>query len=170
MALNGTDLDAAFNMGRRPTSGVPSNYNHHQAATVAATTGVPNTRMSAAMGMPDPHETAPQAQPQPQPPPTPQPPPKPVVAVTPAKTTSASPVIEQFSYIDSLITKKKDLGRLILFALTIVFAVAIHAFVQFTLKEISIANTLTFKQELGVRLIYPVVALLMIWFIRASFK
>ena len=162
-------------MGKRATSGVPSNYNHHQAATVAATTGIPNTRMNAAMGMPDPLEAppAPQSQSQsrqPPAPPPPMPPPTPTVAITPAKTTAASAVIEQFSYIDSLITKKKDLGRLILFALTIVFAIAIHAFVQFTLKEISIANTLTFKQELGVRLVYPAIALLMIWFIRASFK
>jgi hypothetical protein len=98
------------------------------------------------------------------PPPAPSPPPQ------PAPRAANTPVIEQFSYIDSLISKKKDLGRLVLFALTVVFAIAIHAFVQFAIKEISIANTFSFKQELGLRLIYPVIALLMIWFIKAGFK
>jgi hypothetical protein len=183
MALNGTDLDTAFNMGGRRASSsqqlssLPGNFNQQYASTSAATSMVPATQISAAMGMPavpiHPSTSAPQ-QPQyvPIPPPVqaPPPPPAPSPPPQPAPRAANTPVIEQFSYIDSLISKKKDLGRLVLFALTVVFAIAIHAFVQFAIKEISIANTFSFKQELGLRLIYPVIALLMIWFIKAGFK
>lgn len=181
MALNGTDLDVAFNMGRRAQStSLPGNFNHQYASTSAGTSMVPATQMSAAMGIVQ-SQAAPQSQqqvvhvadtPQPQSQPIQRasqqlPPPPPI---TPAPRAANTPVVEQFSYIDSLISKKKDLGRLILFALTVVFAIAIHAFVQFAIKEISIANTFSFKQELGLRLVYPVIALLMIWFIKAGFK
>lgn len=185
MALNGTDLDVAFNMGRRAQStSLPGNFNHQYASTSAGTSMVPATQMSAAMGIVQ-SQAAPQSQqqvvhvadtPQPQPQPIQRasqqlpPPPPPPPPITPAPRAANTPVVEQFSYIDSLISKKKDLGRLILFALTVVFAIAIHAFVQFAIKEISIANTFSFKQELGLRLVYPVIALLMIWFIKAGFK
>ncbi len=66
-------------------------------------------------------------------------------------------------YIDKLIVKKRDLLKIIIFALMILLAISIHTAVDYWLKDIATAYQLTYKQELGVRVLYPIVILILLW-------
>ncbi len=49
------------------------------------------------------------------------------------------------------------------FALMILLAIAIHTAVDYWLKDIASAYELSYKQELGLRVLYPVVVLVFLW-------
>lgn len=83
-------------------------------------------------------------------------------AYNPVATTYPNP-----SYIDMLITKRKDTMKLITFAFVILLAISIHFLVDFSIKEIIMSNELNFRQELGIRLMYPTVIILLLWNFKA---
>jgi hypothetical protein len=45
----------------------------------------------------------------------------------------------------------------------ILLAISIHTAVDYWLKDIATAYQLTYKQELGVRVLYPIVILILLW-------
>lgn len=71
-------------------------------------------------------------------------------------------------YFDMLGSKKKDMLKLIIIAVMILLAMSIHSFVSFWLKEYIVSSELSFRQELGVRLLYPVLVLFLLWNLKAA--
>jgi hypothetical protein len=62
--------------------------------------------------------------------------------------------------------KPKELAKTIVFILTIAIAIGVHSVCTFIIKEISISNIFSFKQELGVRILYPVLALVILYLLK----
>jgi hypothetical protein len=77
------------------------------------------------------------------------------------------PESQYSSYFDNIVTKRKDILKIIVFSTSIVFAISLHSVIQFWLQEVSISNEFGFKQELGIRVLYPVSVLLLIWLFKA---
>lgn len=71
------------------------------------------------------------------------------------------------SYFDAMVQKRRDVLKMISFAIIILLAISIHTVVDFGLKELIMSNDFTFKQEIGVRMIYPLVVILFLWNIKA---
>lgn len=67
------------------------------------------------------------------------------------------------SYFDKLFSKKRDVLKVIMFAMMILLAISFHTFVDFWLKDFVTAYELTYKQELGVRFLYPVLVVIVLW-------
>lgn len=70
------------------------------------------------------------------------------------------------NYMDSVVHKRRDVLKAVILAITIVLAISIHAAVDFWLKEIFINGEFGFKEELGIRLLYPVVIIIIIWLLK----
>lgn len=66
-------------------------------------------------------------------------------------------------YFDKLLTKKRDMIKIIIFALMILLAISLHSAIEYWLKDISTAYELSYKQELGVRVLYPVLIVVLLW-------
>lgn len=71
-------------------------------------------------------------------------------------------------YFDMLGSKKKDMLKLIIIAVMILLAMSVHSFTSFWLKEFITSSELSFRQELGVRLLYPIVVLFLLWNLKAA--
>jgi len=67
------------------------------------------------------------------------------------------------SYVDRMMNKKRDMLKIVLFSMMILLAISMHTFIEYWLKDFVSAKELTYKQELGVRLLYPVVVLFAVW-------
>lgn len=70
------------------------------------------------------------------------------------------------SYVDKMMSKKRDVLKLIVMSMVIIVALGIHTCTDFWLKDIVAAYELTYKQELGLRVLYPVLAIGIIWYIK----
>jgi len=70
-------------------------------------------------------------------------------------------------YFDSLVTRKRDVLKMVAIAVIILLAMSIHHVVDFGLKEFIMSNDFTFKQELGFRVLYPFAVLFVLWNIKA---
>lgn len=84
----------------------------------------------------------------------------------PQPVTQISKVVEPLvtpSYIDKMIGKKKDLVKVISLALIIVLAISTFSFIDFYVKDLSAGSHLTFKQELGIRGLLPLVIVFILW-------
>jgi len=73
------------------------------------------------------------------------------------------------SYFEALVNKRKDVIKMVSFAAIILLAISIHNVVDFGLKEFILSNELSFKQEIGIRLIYPLAVIFFLWNIKALF-
>lgn len=71
------------------------------------------------------------------------------------------------SYFDAMVQKRRDVLKMVSFAIIILLAISIHTVVDFGLKELIMSNDFTFKQEIGVRMIYPLVVILLLWNLKA---
>lgn len=71
------------------------------------------------------------------------------------------------SYFDAMVNKKRDVLKMVSFAVIILLAISIHTVADFSLKEIIMSNDFTFKQEVGVRLVYPLAVVFLLWNIKA---
>lgn len=71
------------------------------------------------------------------------------------------------SYFDAMVQKRRDVLKMVSFAIIILLAISIHTVVDFGLKEFIMSSDFTFKQELGVRLVYPFIVILLMWNIKA---
>jgi hypothetical protein len=76
----------------------------------------------------------------------------------------------ELGIIDNMVTKRREVLKIIILAVTIVLGISFHAFIDFWLKEIIMKNELSFKQELGMRLLYPLLIILFVWFLKAIGK
>ena len=71
------------------------------------------------------------------------------------------------SYFDILVNRRRDVMKLVAFSIVILFAISIHTVVDFGFKEYIVNNDFTFKQELGIKLVYPAAVLLVLWNLKA---
>jgi len=67
------------------------------------------------------------------------------------------------SYIDQLASKKRDVAKLILMALVILLALGTHDLLAFAIKNYVIDQKLSYRQEIGARLLYPILVLVILW-------
>jgi cation transport ATPase len=74
---------------------------------------------------------------------------------------------ERPSYFDTMLYKRKDVLKLISIAVIILLALSLHAVVDFGLKEVIMTGDFTFKQEMGIRLLYPVAIVFFLWNMKA---
>lgn len=61
---------------------------------------------------------------------------------------------------------RRDMLKLVIYAMVILFALAIYSAVEMIIKELAVSGDLSFKQELGIRLLYPVLLFFGLWFIK----
>lgn len=73
----------------------------------------------------------------------------------------------QEGYMDNLLSKKKDIMKLVIMAMMILLALSIHSLVTFWMTDYIKSTDLSFKQELGFRLMYPVLAFALLWNLKA---
>ena len=76
---------------------------------------------------------------------------------------SPTPRPHQPSYIEMMGSKRKEIAKVIGYALMILFALTLYTAIDFWLKELVEKHDWSFKQELGVRLAYPFVVLFLLW-------
>ena len=69
-------------------------------------------------------------------------------------------------YFDKLMSKRKDVLKFILFSLVILFALSIHHHVKHYYKAFFQTRVLTPPKEFGVRAIYPLVIIFVLWNLR----
>lgn len=64
--------------------------------------------------------------------------------------------------------KKGDLSKSIIFSLMILLAIAFHAFISFVFEHfVSAPGEYSLRQEAGMRLVYPLLILIVIWFAKS---
>lgn len=73
-------------------------------------------------------------------------------------------------YLDKLISKKKDMLRMVMFACVVLLALSVHFVADHYYKVFFDNNILTPWRELFVRVIYPVIVCFMLWNVRAFVK
>lgn len=73
----------------------------------------------------------------------------------------------ELGYVDQLVSKKKDVAKLILMALVILLALATHNVLDFVMRNYVIDNGLSFRQEIGLRVLYPVLIIFILWNLKA---
>lgn len=70
-------------------------------------------------------------------------------------------------FLDYLIMKKRDMVKIIVLVMTIVVALSLHSFFIYWIKAYLVNFKTSVKRELLIRLLYPLIILLLIWFIKA---
>jgi hypothetical protein len=70
---------------------------------------------------------------------------------------------KQDGYISRLLGKKRDVLKMIIFAMMILLAISIHTFVDYWMKDFATAYQLSYKQELGLRAAYPILVVFILW-------
>jgi hypothetical protein len=74
----------------------------------------------------------------------------------------------ELGYFDMLGSKKRDMLKLVIMAMMILLALSLHSLVSFWMKEYLDSNDFSFRQEVGIRLLYPVVVLFILWNLKAA--
>ena len=87
----------------------------------------------------------------------------PIVPTVPSTTS----IQNNASYLDQMINRRRDILKMVIFAMSIVLAISLHTLVDFWLREISLSNELAFKQELGIRFLYPVLVVIFLWILKS---
>ena len=64
--------------------------------------------------------------------------------------------------------QKKDILKTLLLSIIILLAIASHSLVEYIIKDLSASFMLSFKQEIGARLLYPLVVFLLLYFIKVG--
>jgi hypothetical protein len=72
----------------------------------------------------------------------------------------------QPSYLDKLISKKKEVMRMVQISIVILFAMSLHHFMKFGLKRIAVVQQWSADRELFARGMYPVMILFILWNMR----
>lgn len=169
--IEGTDLDSAYNLitiEPKASSRQVSNEQTQYQAVQHPQTNRPNT---SGMSVPVAQLAATMNTNKPQSPP--------VVYVPNAYTPSVPIAVSQqshrvvnpvqhtvesnLSYVDSLISKRRTVMRMVGLSIIILLAISLHSVIDFALREMVIIQDLGFKQELGVRVLYPVFIILILW-------
>ena len=79
------------------------------------------------------------------------------------KEVTAQNLKENESLIDRFVSKKKEVFKLVIMALTILLAISIHYVMSDLIKNYMVNNDLTNNQEFTTRIAYPITVLLIIW-------
>jgi hypothetical protein len=70
------------------------------------------------------------------------------------------------SYMDRLLSRRRDIAKLLMFMLVIVLALSIHHIIKHYYKAFFQENSFTSGKEFGIRATYPLIALFLIWNLR----
>jgi hypothetical protein len=91
----------------------------------------------------------------------------PTVAAAAAAAAVVTPIQSSPSYIDHLGVKRREMLKVVSYALMILLALAIYTAFEFWLKEFLHNNDFSFKQELGIKCAYPLLIIFIIWNLKA---
>ena len=64
------------------------------------------------------------------------------------------------------VKQKKDVLKTILLSTIILLAIATHSLVDYVIKDLSASFMMTFKQEIGARMLYPLIVFLLMYMIK----
>ena len=73
-------------------------------------------------------------------------------------------------YVDKLLSKKKDLIKLVTISFVILFAISLHYLVDFYLKKYFEENILGAGKEFLLRALYPAAVVFLLWNIKAFYR
>lgn len=62
--------------------------------------------------------------------------------------------------------QRKDILKTVMLSTIILFAVSTHSLVEYVIKDLSASFLLSFKQEIGARLLYPLMVFLLLYMIK----
>lgn len=79
-----------------------------------------------------------------------------------AVATKPAPVVPESS------KSRKDILKTIMLSMMILLAIATHSFVDYLIRDGAAAFMLTFKQEVGARLLYPLIVFVIVYFIKMN--
>jgi hypothetical protein len=74
------------------------------------------------------------------------------------------------NYVDKLLSKKRDIMKLLIISFVFLLAISLHSVVDHYLKQYFEANVMSTGKEFLLRLLYPAVVLLLLWNIKAFNK
>lgn len=74
------------------------------------------------------------------------------------------------NYFDKLLSKKKDIMKLLIISFIFLFALSLHGVIDFYLKKLFEENILGAGKEFIYRMLYPVTVLLVMWNIKVFSK
>lgn len=80
------------------------------------------------------------------------------------------PQTSQPSYFDKLFSKKRELAKLLQFALIIVLGLSIHYVIDHYLKNYIAEQDIPFERQLFLRLLYPFAVLFVLWNLKVFVK
>lgn len=63
-------------------------------------------------------------------------------------------------------TRRREMLKLVTYALVILFALAVYTTMEMVIKETVASSDLGYKQELGIRVLYPLLLFLALWNIK----
>lgn len=67
------------------------------------------------------------------------------------------------SYTDKMFMKKRDVLKIIMFSLMILLAISLHSAIDFWMKDLVAAYQLSYRHELGIKVLYPVIVIILLW-------
>lgn len=91
-------------------------------------------------------------------------------ALTELKKQKQNTTITSPSYVDKMMSKKKELAKLLQFALIIALGLSIHFIIKHYLKQFLSENDLSWERELMLRLLYPFAILFILWNLKTFVK
>ena len=74
---------------------------------------------------------------------------------------------ENIGFFDYLFLKKRDMVKTIILVLTVIAALSFHSFFAFWIKSYILISKTKLKIEMLIRLLYPLIVIMVIWFIKA---
>lgn len=74
------------------------------------------------------------------------------------------------NYVDKLLSKKRDIIKLLTISFVVLFAISAHYFFEYYLRRYLEENALSSGKELLVRIAYPILVLFLLWNIKAFSK
>lgn len=74
------------------------------------------------------------------------------------------------NYVDKLLSRKKDLAKLVTIALVVLFAISLHYLLDFYMKRYFEDNAMSMGKEFALRALYPAAVLFVLWNIKAFNK
>jgi hypothetical protein len=77
---------------------------------------------------------------------------------------------DNLSYFDKLSNKKKDLGRLIQFALIVVLGLSIHYMIYHYLSSYITQHDMSAERQFVIRLLYPLAVIFVLWNLKVFIK
>lgn len=66
-------------------------------------------------------------------------------------------------YIEKLMLKKRDLGKLLIFSLVVLLALSVHMFVEHYLVLYITNNDMSFERQVFLRALYPLAVMFLLW-------